>query len=290
MKPCTICTMSSTFGHLFCVTNFGESHGPAIGCVIDGCPPGMALAEADLQRDLDRRRPGTSRHVTQRRESDRVEILSGVYEGHTTGTPIALHFAGTVSASASAGYVFGASSAADAAFRSDLSHTVAWGGISGLTDANGNAVAFSALSEGSGADFAKSFASPVPEPGQALVRVHPAQEQRSDPASGGHRDGQVNQQGRAGRPKGRVQQHKDQKERHRYYNGQSGARPLQILELPAPLNPVAGRELHVICYCLSRVGHKTGQIAPAHVRFHRQPSMNIFPADLGWAFLNPNLC
>jgi chorismate synthase len=82
--------MSSTFGHLFFVTNFGESHGPAIGCVIDGCPPGMALAEADLQRDLDRRRPGTSRHVTQRRESDRVEILSGVYEGHTTGTPIAL--------------------------------------------------------------------------------------------------------------------------------------------------------------------------------------------------------
>ena len=82
--------MSSTFGHLFCVTNFGESHGPAIGCVIDGCPPGMALAESDLQRDLDRRRPGTSRHVTQRRESDRVEILSGVYEGHTTGTPIAL--------------------------------------------------------------------------------------------------------------------------------------------------------------------------------------------------------
>ena len=82
--------MSSTYGHLFCVTNFGESHGPAIGCVIDGCPPGMALAEADLQRDLDRRRPGTSRHVTQRRESDRVEILSGVYEGHTTGTPIGL--------------------------------------------------------------------------------------------------------------------------------------------------------------------------------------------------------
>jgi chorismate synthase len=82
--------MSSTFGHLFCVTNFGESHGPAIGCVIDGCPPGMALVEADLQRDLDRRKPGTSRHVTQRRESDRVEILSGVYEGHTTGTPIGL--------------------------------------------------------------------------------------------------------------------------------------------------------------------------------------------------------
>jgi chorismate synthase len=80
----------STFGHLFQVTNFGESHGPAIGCVIDGCPPGLALAEFDLQHDLDRRKPGTSRHVTQRRESDRVEILSGVYEGRTTGTPIAL--------------------------------------------------------------------------------------------------------------------------------------------------------------------------------------------------------
>src|ERR671927_831164 len=80
----------STFGHLFQVTNFGESHGPAIGCVIDGCPPGMALNEADIQPDLDRRRPGTSRHVTQRQEADRVEILSGVYEGVTTGTPIAL--------------------------------------------------------------------------------------------------------------------------------------------------------------------------------------------------------
>ena len=80
----------STFGELFRVTNFGESHGPAIGCVIDGCPPGMALAEADIQGDLDRRRPGTSRHVTQRNEPDRVEILSGVYEGLTTGTPIAL--------------------------------------------------------------------------------------------------------------------------------------------------------------------------------------------------------
>ena len=80
----------STFGALFRVTNFGESHGPAIGCVIDGCPPGMALAEADIQHDLDRRRPGTSRHVTQRNEADRVEILSGVYEGQTTGTPIAL--------------------------------------------------------------------------------------------------------------------------------------------------------------------------------------------------------
>jgi chorismate synthase len=80
----------STFGELFRVTNFGESHGPAIGCVIDGCPPGMALAEADIQHDLDRRRPGTSRHVTQRNEPDAVEILSGVYEGLTTGTPIAL--------------------------------------------------------------------------------------------------------------------------------------------------------------------------------------------------------
>jgi chorismate synthase len=82
--------MSSTFGHLLRVTNFGESHGPAIGCVIDGCPPGLALSTADLQPDLDRRKPGTSRHVTQRREDDAVEILSGVYEGVTTGTPIAL--------------------------------------------------------------------------------------------------------------------------------------------------------------------------------------------------------
>ncbi len=80
----------NTFGNLFCVTNFGESHGPAIGCVIDGCPPGMALSEADIQHDLDRRRPGTSRHVTQRNEPDQVQILSGVYEGKTTGTPIAL--------------------------------------------------------------------------------------------------------------------------------------------------------------------------------------------------------
>jgi chorismate synthase len=82
--------MSSTFGHLFRVTNFGESHGPAIGCVIDGCPPGLALSPADLQLDLDRRKPGTSRHVTQRREADEVEILSGVHEGVTTGTPVAL--------------------------------------------------------------------------------------------------------------------------------------------------------------------------------------------------------
>jgi len=80
----------STFGELFRVTNFGESHGPAIGCVIDGCPPGLALTEADIQFELDRRRPGTSRHVTQRQEADAVEILSGVYEGLTTGTPVAL--------------------------------------------------------------------------------------------------------------------------------------------------------------------------------------------------------
>ena len=80
----------NTFGTLFCVTTFGESHGPAIGCVIDGCPPGMALSEADIQPELDRRKPGTSRHVTQRKESDTVQILSGVYEGKTTGTPIAL--------------------------------------------------------------------------------------------------------------------------------------------------------------------------------------------------------
>lgn len=80
----------NTLGKLFCVTSFGESHGPAIGCVVDGCPPGLELSEADIQRDLDRRKPGTSRHVTQRREPDRVEILSGVFEGRTTGTPIAL--------------------------------------------------------------------------------------------------------------------------------------------------------------------------------------------------------
>src|SRR5512135_390380 len=80
----------NTLGTLFTVTTFGESHGPAIGCVIDGCPPGLALSEADIQPDLDRRRPGTSRHVTQRNEPDAVEILSGVYEGKTTGTPICL--------------------------------------------------------------------------------------------------------------------------------------------------------------------------------------------------------
>ena len=80
----------NTLGNLFAVTNFGESHGPAIGCVIDGCPPGMALSEADIQPELDRRRPGTSKFVTQRAEPDQVEILSGVYEGRTTGTPICL--------------------------------------------------------------------------------------------------------------------------------------------------------------------------------------------------------
>jgi chorismate synthase len=80
----------NTFGKLFAITNFGESHGSAIGCVIDGCPPGMELSEADIQPDLDRRKPGTSRHVTQRQEEDKVEIVSGVFEGRTTGTPICL--------------------------------------------------------------------------------------------------------------------------------------------------------------------------------------------------------
>ncbi len=80
----------NSIGLLFTVTSFGESHGPAIGCVVDGCPPGLALTVADIQHDLDRRKPGTSRHVTQRRESDTVEILSGMFEGRTTGTPIAL--------------------------------------------------------------------------------------------------------------------------------------------------------------------------------------------------------
>ncbi|MDC7714902.1 chorismate synthase [Vogesella sp. LYT5W] len=80
----------NSMGLLFTVTSFGESHGPGIGCIVDGCPPGMTLSEADIQAELDRRKPGTSRHVTQRREPDTVEILSGVYEGKTTGTPIAL--------------------------------------------------------------------------------------------------------------------------------------------------------------------------------------------------------
>jgi len=78
----------NTFGVLYCVTSFGESHGPAYGGVVDGCPPGLELSAADLQRELDRRKPGSSRHVTQRRETDTVEILSGVFEGRTTGTPI----------------------------------------------------------------------------------------------------------------------------------------------------------------------------------------------------------
>jgi chorismate synthase len=80
----------NTYGKLFTVTSFGESHGAAIGCIVDGCPPGMELSEADIQHDLDRRKPGKSRHTTQRREPDAVQILSGVFEGRTTGAPIAL--------------------------------------------------------------------------------------------------------------------------------------------------------------------------------------------------------
>ncbi len=80
----------NTFGRIFTVTTFGESHGPAIGCIVDGCPPGMELSEADIQGDLDRRRPGRNRHTTQRNEPDQVKILSGVFEGETTGTPIGL--------------------------------------------------------------------------------------------------------------------------------------------------------------------------------------------------------
>jgi chorismate synthase len=80
----------NSIGKLFCVTGFGESHGPALGCIVDGCPPGLELSEQDLQRDLDRRKPGQSRHTTQRREADQVRILSGVFEGKTTGTPIGL--------------------------------------------------------------------------------------------------------------------------------------------------------------------------------------------------------
>jgi len=80
----------NSFGRIFTITSFGESHGPAIGCVVDGCPPGLALSVEDIQHDLDRRKPGTSRQVTQRQESDTVKILSGVFEGKTTGTPIAL--------------------------------------------------------------------------------------------------------------------------------------------------------------------------------------------------------
>ena len=80
----------NTLGTLFTLTSFGESHGVAIGGIVDGCPPGLALCATDLQPDLDRRRPGTSRHVTQRQETDTIEILSGVFEGKTTGTPIGL--------------------------------------------------------------------------------------------------------------------------------------------------------------------------------------------------------
>ncbi|MBQ86380.1 MAG: chorismate synthase [Gammaproteobacteria bacterium] len=80
----------NSFGKLFTITSFGESHGPALGCVVDGCPPGLELSEADMQRDLDRRKPGQSRFTTQRREADSVKILSGVFEGKTTGTPIGL--------------------------------------------------------------------------------------------------------------------------------------------------------------------------------------------------------
>jgi chorismate synthase len=80
----------NTFGKIFTLTTFGESHGAAIGCVVDGCPPGMNLSEADIQPDLDRRKPGSSRFTTQRRESDQVELLSGVFEGKTTGTPIGM--------------------------------------------------------------------------------------------------------------------------------------------------------------------------------------------------------
>ncbi len=80
----------NSIGKLFTVTTFGESHGPALGCIIDGCPPGMTLCEADMQRDLDRRKPGTSKFTTQRKEADQVKILSGVFEGKTTGTPIGL--------------------------------------------------------------------------------------------------------------------------------------------------------------------------------------------------------
>ena len=80
----------NSFGKSFVVTTFGESHGPALGCIVDGCPPGMELSEADIQADLDRRRPGRNKHTTQRNEPDRVRILSGVFEGVTTGTPIGL--------------------------------------------------------------------------------------------------------------------------------------------------------------------------------------------------------
>ena len=80
----------NTIGKLFAVTTFGESHGPVMGCIVDGCPPGLALSEADLQADVDRRRTGTSHFVSQRREGDQVKLLSGIFEGRTTGTPIGI--------------------------------------------------------------------------------------------------------------------------------------------------------------------------------------------------------
>ncbi len=80
----------NSFGKLFTVTTFGESHGPALGCIVDGCPPGLELTEQDIQPELERRRTGTSRHTSQRKEPDQVRILSGVFEGRTTGTPISL--------------------------------------------------------------------------------------------------------------------------------------------------------------------------------------------------------
>jgi chorismate synthase len=80
----------NTFGQTFTVTTFGESHGPALGCVVDGCPPGLVISESDIQVDLDRRKPGTSKFTTQRKEGDKVRILSGVFEGVTTGTSIGL--------------------------------------------------------------------------------------------------------------------------------------------------------------------------------------------------------
>src|SRR3546814_15865230 len=86
------CMSGNTYGKLFTVTTAGESHGPALVAIVDGCPPGLELSAADLQRDLDRRKPGTSRHTTQRQEADEVEILSGVFEGRTTGCPIGLLF------------------------------------------------------------------------------------------------------------------------------------------------------------------------------------------------------
>jgi len=97
----------NTFGTLFRVTSFGESHGPAIGCVVDGCPPGLPLDIAAIQRDLDRRKPGTSRHVTQRSEEDAVEVLSGMFEGRTTGTPIALLIRNTDARSVDYGKIAG---------------------------------------------------------------------------------------------------------------------------------------------------------------------------------------